>query len=266
MKNAKQPGIVAGWDTISAAYQKRYRISADDLHFGPMCPPNSELTIIKDFRGRSVLEIGCGGGQNIIYCARSGAGRCVGVDPSAAQLAFARRLAAEHQVLVDFKQLSCEEVGNLKGTFDLVLSAYAMMYVEDLPKALKAVHERLRPGGHLVLSVDHPFRLAGEWEEDGTFKVRDYFATGWQTWDFDFPESRVRQKMHRYHRTVSDWVQALLRNGFSVTDMHEPLPSRRAIGLFGTRSKYAAASRQNVFHHANLRKIPGTLILEAISQ
>ena len=89
------------WDTISAHYQARTRISTDDVHYGSLAPGERELGLLGDVTGKRIIDIGCGGGQNSIALTKWGA-ICVGVDPSPAQIAHARRLALENGVEVQF--------------------------------------------------------------------------------------------------------------------------------------------------------------------
>lgn len=42
------------------------RISLEDVHYGPLSAGESELKLLGNVRGKDILEIGCGGGQNAI--------------------------------------------------------------------------------------------------------------------------------------------------------------------------------------------------------
>ncbi len=58
-----------GWNTISRSYQKETRISLEEVHYGPISSGESELKLLEDVKGKDVLEMGCGGGQNaIVLC------------------------------------------------------------------------------------------------------------------------------------------------------------------------------------------------------
>jgi SAM-dependent methyltransferase len=253
--------IRSGWDCIAGAYQERYQIGVDDLHFGPMCPGNRELRIVPELEGLRVVEIGCGGGQNIVHAALAGARRAVAIDPSQRQLEHARSLASAHGVTVELHQIGAEDLGQVDGAFDVVLSAYALMYVGDVHAVMRQIEGRLVPGGVAVLSVDHPFRLAGEWLDDA-FVVESYFDEGWQAWNYDFPEQGVECQMLRYHRTVGSWVSAVTSSGLVLVDLHEPLPPPIP-DSFALRSKHGTSSPRNVFSPERLRRVPGSLILRA---
>jgi SAM-dependent methyltransferase len=259
----QQRAIIQTWDLIAAAYQERYGIDCDDLHLGPMTPGARRLGLVDDLDGRAVLEIGCGGAQNLIAAVAGGARRAVGADPSAAQLDEARRLAAEHGAAIELHALDAESIDALPADFDLVISVYALMYVERVERALAAMARRLAPGGRLIVSVDHPLRLAGEWSDDGRFEIASYFARGWQRWPFDFPERGITAELQRFHRTVGDWVAALLATGLTLTALLEPEPEAGPDAAFGSRSKHGSDSPRNVFHPDRLRRVPGTLILVA---
>ena len=55
-----------GWNIISGSYQMKTRISLEDVHYGPLSAGESELKLLGNVRGKDILEIGCGGGQNAI--------------------------------------------------------------------------------------------------------------------------------------------------------------------------------------------------------
>jgi len=256
-----EKAVVSAWNVIATPYHDRYRIPTDRIHLGPMVPSPAELGVEIPVKGRRVLDYGCGGGHNAIACARLGAGRVVAVDPSEGQLAVASRLVAQAEVGVDLRRLDERGIDDLPTDFDLVLSVYALHFVEDVKGTLRRLASRLRAGGTLVLSVDHPLRVSGEWGEPG-FVVEDYFAHGWQSWPYDFPEAGLRVQLHRYRRTVGDWVAAVLAAPLVLRRLLEPLPPERADD-FGLRSKYGAGDPRNVFTRQRLEKVPGSLVIVA---
>lgn len=90
-----------GWNIISRSYQKKTKISLEDVHYGPIAQGESELKLLGDVKKKDVLEVGCGGGQNAIILARWGA-RSVGLDISEEQIKYAKNLAREYKVEVSF--------------------------------------------------------------------------------------------------------------------------------------------------------------------
>lgn len=261
MSEMADADVIASWDAVSAAYQERYQIPAATIHLGPMVPDIAELGIDLDVAGRRVLDFGCGGGQNAVACGLAGAATVIGIDPSQRQLAAARSLARRAGVAVEFRDLSHACLDDLAGTIDIVLSVYAMQFVADIRAALARIAALVRIGGTLVLSVDHPVRLAGEWR-DHEFVIEDYFAGGWQSWPYDFPEAGLQVTMRRFRRTTAEWVNAVLTAPFTLRRLCEPLPPE-VPDSFGRKSKYGTDDPRNVFSRDKLQRVPGTLILVA---
>ena len=115
-----------GWNIISKGYQKKIRISLEDVHYGPISPGESELKLLGDVKGKDILEIGCGGGQNTIVLAKWGA-RSVGLDISEEQVKFARKLAQKNKVSTPFFVGNMEHLTMFKDeSFDIVLSSHAI--------------------------------------------------------------------------------------------------------------------------------------------
>ncbi|WP_300531927.1 class I SAM-dependent methyltransferase [Maricaulis sp.] len=251
--------IADAWDRISSAYQDRYEISPEHFHYGPMCPDESELGLIGDVTGLRVLDLGCGGGQNTIWLAERGAEQALGLDPSASQIGFARKLAESRKARAQFAIGDSRACRDMPGQFDLAVSIYALMYAADLRAALTDIHLALAQGGRLVLALDHPWRIAGAWK-GGQLIVGDYFAEGWDSWDYDFPEQEVSCRLHRVKRPLDAILTDFLAAGFRLDGMLEPRPPARD-DMFARRSKHGENSPLNVYSRDKLERVPSTLIL-----
>jgi len=99
--------------------------------------------------GKLVLDIGTGTGNLALLCAAKGA-RVVGVDPSAAMLAVARRKAATHQEL-EFLQVEQPflHLPFPDNHFHAVVSTYAWHHVprDRHAESVREMLRVLRPGG-----------------------------------------------------------------------------------------------------------------------
>jgi SAM-dependent methyltransferase len=213
----------AAWNRTSPGYQAEHQIPVDAAHYGPFLPTEAELRLLGDVAGQRILELGCGGGQCSIAFARQGAS-AVGIDLSDEQIAFACRLAAHHQVAVDFQQGDASDLGRFPAAnFDVVFSAYALQYVAAIEQCLAEAARVLVPGGRLVFSLDHPLREVfwdEDADEDSLVAVRSYWRRGPMEWQFSGSGAWMRS----FHRTMGDWVDLLHGAGFQVQRILEPEP------------------------------------------
>jgi 2-polyprenyl-3-methyl-5-hydroxy-6-metoxy-1,4-benzoquinol methylase len=213
----------AAWNELSGWYQARHQIPVESAHYGPWAPLENDERLLGNVQGLRILEVGCGGGQCSIAFARQGA-TCAGIDLSDAQLAFARKLAAAHDVDIPFHQGSVEDLSAFaSGAWDVVFSAYAFQYVEHLQVALDECARVLKPNGRLIISLDHPFRdcFFDEADDDLTiYASRSYYDTTPMHWTF----GDTRVPMVSYHRTFAQWFAALHQAGFAVQQLLEPAP------------------------------------------
>jgi len=113
------------------------------------------LTALAPQPGESVLDIGCGGGETALDLVRAVApdGIVVGIDLSAAVLAFAQRAAQGCEK-------GCERVRFVQGdaavfpfepaSFDAAFSRFGVMFFADPTAAFINIRRSLRPNGRLA--------------------------------------------------------------------------------------------------------------------
>ena len=102
-----------------------------------------------DMSGMDAIELGCGTAYVSAWMARRGA-TVVGIDNSEAQLATARRLAAEHGVELTLIHGNAEAVPYPDGSFDFAISEYGAAIWCDPYIWIPEAHRLLRPGGTLA--------------------------------------------------------------------------------------------------------------------
>lgn len=192
---------------------------------------------LPELRGKRMLDLGCGYGWHCIYAAEHGAAQVVGVDISEKMLAVAKEKTKFPQVL--YKRSAMEELCFPENSFNLVFSSLAFHYVEDFGTLLEQVWRWLEPGGDFIFSVEHPvFTAEGsqDWlrDEEGKiccFPVDNYFFPGKREACF------LGEKLEKYHRTLADYLEGLLRQGFSLVHVAEPQPPEQMLELPGMKDE-----------------------------
>ena len=209
----------AAWDRHAAAYQAGAQLPTHIAHYGPDIATEAELRLCGNVEGKRVLELGCGGAQCSIAFARQGA-NAIGVDISSEQLAFAKRLVEREKVKVELRQGDLADLAFVRAdTMDLVFSAYAFGYVEDLDRVFRQVHRVLKPEHPLVFSLPHPAYDMIDDEADPPFVIRrSYFDRS------PIEVERAATSFTEYRHTLGDLFTSLSRANFRVDTLLEPEP------------------------------------------
>jgi SAM-dependent methyltransferase len=143
---------IAAWTRTNAEYTDRSAAGSwarEEISWGIWHTPESELGVLGDVAGLEVVELGCGTAYFSSWLARRGA-RVVGVDPTPAQLATARRMQGETGIEFPLVQAPAEDVPLSDASFDLVVSEYGASIWADPGRWLREAARLLRPGGRLV--------------------------------------------------------------------------------------------------------------------
>jgi len=213
----------ADWDAYADEYQSTHGEYLGDSGFlwGPEGVREDDVHALGEVAGRDVLEIGCGAGQCSRWVLLRG-GRPVGIDVSGRQLQHSRRIDEEHGVVVPTLCASAAQLPFPDHSFDVVFSAFgALQFVADAPALVAGVARVLRPGGVFAFSITHPTRwmFVDDPGEEGLVASQSYWD---RTPYVEVDDETGATRYVEHHRTLGDWVRALARNGFVLTDLHEP--------------------------------------------
>ncbi len=103
--------------------------------------------------GKSVLDVGCGGGILSEGLAFRGAA-VTGIDMGQAPLEVARAHAATQNLNIEYRQIPVEELAaELPGSFDIITCMEMLEHVPDPASVIKACAELVKPGGHVFFST-----------------------------------------------------------------------------------------------------------------
>jgi 2-polyprenyl-6-hydroxyphenyl methylase/3-demethylubiquinone-9 3-methyltransferase len=96
--------------------------------------------------GKTVLDIGCGGGFLAEEFAREGF-TVTGIDPAARSLEAARKHAADNNLEIDYREGKGEALPFPDASFDIVACGDVLEHVDDLTLVIGEVARTLKPGG-----------------------------------------------------------------------------------------------------------------------
>ncbi|MHB1131765.1 MAG: bifunctional 2-polyprenyl-6-hydroxyphenol methylase/3-demethylubiquinol 3-O-methyltransferase UbiG [Chloroflexota bacterium] len=99
--------------------------------------------------GRSLLDVGCGGGMLAEPLARAGA-RVTGIDVSASALQVASSHARQSASAIGYLQATAEQLPFPDASFDLVVAFDVLEHVADLASSIREISRVLRVGGKLI--------------------------------------------------------------------------------------------------------------------
>jgi SAM-dependent methyltransferase len=173
------------------------------------------LALAGDVAGRRILDAGCGSGP-LLAALRDRGAVVTGFDKSAGMLEVARRR------LGGDADLHVAELGGLLpfsgGTFDDVTASLVLHYLEDWGPALAELRRVLKPGGRLIVSVNHPFREHLWHREIGL--PSDYFAT--YNYVSEWTTGGQTALLRFWTRPLHAMTDAFSAAGFRISVISEP--------------------------------------------
>ena len=180
--------------------------------------------MLPDFENKKVLDLGCGFGWHCKYAFEQGAKSVVGVDISEKMLEKARENTKGFNV--EYIKSAIEDTTFSAGSFDIVISSLAFHYVKSFEEICRKVYDDLTENGNFIFSVEHPVFTSSEeqdwyYDEHGTrihWPVDDYYREGLRKTNF------LGEEVLKYHKTVTTYVNTLIKSGFEIKELREPEP------------------------------------------
>jgi cyclopropane fatty-acyl-phospholipid synthase-like methyltransferase len=157
-----------------------------------------------------VIDIGCGTGENALYCATAGLD-VVGVDRSPEAIRQARDKARQRGASIRFDVADVLDLTEYRQGFDTATDSgvFHVFDDEDRPRYEDSVHGVLRPGGQLFLlcfSEHQP----GDWgpRRVTQAELRETFTDGWH---IDSIEAALLTTRLDDAPQVAAWLAAMTR-------------------------------------------------------
>jgi SAM-dependent methyltransferase len=210
--DSADPARVNDYDSFAEAYSADNEANLLNAYY----ERPATLALAGDVAGRRILDVGCGSGP--LFAALRDRGAIVtGLDSSTGMLELARRR------LGDDADLHLADLGRPlpfpDGAFDDVIGSLVLHYLEDWTVPLAELRRVLRPGGRLIVSVDHPIQGHPLVRPDA-----DYFAT--YQWSSDNTTLSGQSYVLTYwHRPLPAMIDAFTAAGFRIAVISEPPPA-----------------------------------------
>ncbi len=116
-------------------------------------------------QGKSVAQLCCNNGRELLSLKNLGAGHCVGFDASAAFIEQARELAkASGHTDVEFVTTDIYEIPSDKtGPYDIVMTTTGVIsWMPNIEGFFDLFDRLMRPGGHIFIEEIHPVLMMYE--------------------------------------------------------------------------------------------------------
>jgi ubiquinone/menaquinone biosynthesis C-methylase UbiE len=169
MTNARMPGRyshIQAWAHDALVANRALKLHDYILQYGSL------LSILAETENRSLLDVGCGGGQAAIRMKeRYPYLRLTGIDTSEVMIARARQRARVKDYMINFEVADAEALPFQDSSFDVVYSFGSAKHWSNPLKGFGECWRVLKPGGELLVSdatsdatteeVENFFEIAG---------------------------------------------------------------------------------------------------------
>ena len=188
---------------------------------------------LPDLKGKRVLDLGCGYGNNCKKAIELGASYVLGLDISKNMINLANKTNKDNNI--EYQVLAMEDIDQIKEKFDVVISSLAFHYVENYDKLLKDIYRLLNKDGELIFSQEHPLTTGTILTEATNFKskvkfgdkeykiISDYNTNGPRT------ATWFEASYTKYHRNMSTIINGLIDNNYKLIKVIEPIATEENV-------------------------------------
>ncbi|MFH0816294.1 MAG: class I SAM-dependent methyltransferase [Methanobacteriota archaeon] len=276
-KQAKGKEVMSQWDDASEPWADFVRAGKDWTREELNNP--AMFRMLGNIKGKKILDLCCGEGYNTRLMAAKGA-KVTGVDFSKEMVKLALKEEKAGNQGIDYFVSDAADLRKLhSSSFDIVASFMALMDIEDYRAAIRETARVLKRRGRFVFAICHPCfearvvrgkkiggwvygnhikqwgseveRARAEGMKPQYYSIDCYFDESPDTVDWRMARLKRPFKTTSFHRTLTDYANALNDAGLHISRLDEPKPT-----IKGLRDHSA-------YFKGNLR-IPHSIVIEAI--
>lgn len=218
------------WDQAAEVHQQRNPDLIESVSretYNGLEPDFNRFVDSVNLSGKSVVQVCCNNGKDLVSIKNKGAGYCLGIDGSRRFVEQARAIAEacphsdlqfEHHNIYDLPAA-------YNRSFDIaVITVGVLNWMPDLPAFFSAVSNLLKPGGCLLMEEIHP--VLNMYEEGVPSSLTySYFDRGAQKDDggLDYFTGEKYDAIENYYfqHTLSDILMAAISCGLSLQHIEE---------------------------------------------
>lgn len=218
------------WDQAAEIHQRRNPDlirKVSQSNYNGLEPDFNRLVESQDIAGKSVVQICCNNGKDLISIKNKGAGYCLGIDGSERFIQQAQSLAsASKHSDIEFKHHNIYALpDDYNAAFDYgVITVGVLNWMPDISQFFTIAYGLLRPGGTLLLEEMHPV-LNMYQEGEPSALAYSYFDRSAQRDEggLDYFTGQKYQSTENYYfqHTFSDILMAAISAGFSIQYIEE---------------------------------------------
>jgi SAM-dependent methyltransferase len=210
---SRSPIALEAYEALAEAYASR----VDTKPHNAFYERPATLSLFPEVKGKHILDAGCGPGVYTEWLADRGA-NVVAMDVSPRMVALAKKRVGTKA------KVTLADIGQpfpflQDGTFDIVLSALVLDYIEEWLYVFKEFYRVLVPSGYFIFSVGHPFA------DFLRYKSENYFQT--ELVEMEWVGFGTPVRMPSYRRPLGAVVNPLLEAGFTLDRILEPKPTEQ---------------------------------------
>ncbi len=234
------------WHPVTDWYDDHVGDDGGEFHREVVLPGTMRLLGGNEICGRHVLDVACGQGVLCRRLQEAGA-TTLGIDAAAGLIDRARERGEGDYRVADARDLNFLDAD----AFDAAACLLAVANIQPIRPVFESVARLLRPGGSLVIVMNHPaFRGAKEthwgWDDEANVQYRrvDRYLTPRKSPITTHPGDVDRGYTWTFHRPIGHYVKALRQAGLFIDAMEE-WPSHKTSGP-GPRQKAENTARKEI--------------------
>ncbi len=175
------------------------------------------LSLFPSVTGKKVLDAGCAAGWYSEWLIEKGA-NVIALDFSPSMIEMTRRRIGDK---ADIIRADLNEPLNFidNKSIDIIVSSLTLHYIRDWNLVMTEFSRILKPAGHLVFSVHHPFM-------DFTYFNREnYFLT--ELIEDEWETNKGKVKLQFFRRPLCEIISPVVEAGFIIEKLVEPMPTEK---------------------------------------